>query len=183
MKTTQSRFMSDLSTMFLTPIILWHFSITHKMINMVTLILLFYYFFWKKPHVSVQPQNPEKIISYHFVKLEKFTWKGKSVGAKQIMTQDFFWEVQLVQSLWDKIIRDIVLHLLPVFCEKDKNSGVGRSVGMGAYEWKAQRKKLYIYCLGLCRNIPKFLFLDFISSLYTTGKKKSLLKWKVISKK
>lgn len=84
----------------------------------------------------MQPQNPEKIISYHFVRLEQFTWKEKSVGAKQIMTQDFFWEVQLLQSLWDKITRDIVLHLISVFCEKDKNSGVGRRVGMGAYKLK-----------------------------------------------
>lgn len=129
--------MSDLSTMFLTPIVLWPFSITNKMINIITLIPLFYYFFWKKPHVSVQPQNPEKIISYHFVRLEQFTWKEKSVGAKQIMTQDFFWEVQLLQSLWDKITRDIVLHLISVFCEKGKNSGVGRRVGMGAYKLKA----------------------------------------------
>lgn len=64
----------DLSTAFLTHIVLWPFSIANKIISTIALIQL-YYFFWKKPVNSVHPPKSLNSLSYHFVKWEQFTWK------------------------------------------------------------------------------------------------------------
>lgn len=60
---------------------LWPFSIADEIINIIALIH-FYYFFWKKPDISMHPQNPQKNLSYHFGIKEIFT-ESETVEAQK----------------------------------------------------------------------------------------------------
>lgn len=180
---------------------LWPFSIADEIINIIALIH-FYYFFWKKPDISMHPQNPQKNLSYHFGIKEIFT-ESETVEAqkptKHTHTQTpqpwdklSLWKLQHSWnciSPWDEITRDFVFVLHLISLERQR-IWAGSFCGevYGSWYPKAERKKaLYtstvISAIQALKLFQNPVFLSIILSLCTTGNKGHFWKGKLYLRK